>query len=160
MPHAADYARAYHDFRTEASEDGYDELARDLYVLERKARTRAAFPSQPVTFLGGVLLGLLTGYGVRPRRVLIWTISFLTITTLWFSQAGVVFEGWNTTYDILGFEFTTGSLYYSVTTFVTAPPHPPQNAGLLTDLLVILETYLGTVLTVLLGYVLGNRNRI
>ncbi|MFB6176933.1 MAG: hypothetical protein ABEI99_07295 [Halobaculum sp.] len=155
-----DHAHAYHDFRTKLSEEGYDELARDLYVLERKARTRAALPFQPITFLGGVLSGLLTGYGVRPRRVLLSSIVFLAATTLWFSQVGVVIGTWNTTYDLFGYEFETGAAYYSVVTFVTSPPHPPEHGGQFTRLVVTLETYLGTVLTVLLGYVLGNRSRI
>ena len=154
------HARAYHDFRSEVSNTGYDKVARDLYFLEQKARTRTALPSQPITFVGGLLSGLFTGYGVRPRQVFLSTIFVIIVTTLWFNQAGIVYDEWNTTYELLGREFNTGSVYYSVTTFVTAPPHPPQSTGLLTNLLLTLETYVGTVLTLLLGYALSTRSRI
>ena len=165
------HARAYHDFRSEVSNRGYDKLARDLYFLEQKARTRVAVQnesggrisnliSQLITFVGGLLSGLFTGYGVRPRRVFLSTILVIIGTTLWFNQAGIVYDGWNTTHELLGREFNTGSVYYSVTTFVTAAPHPPQSTGLLTNLLVTLETYVGTVLTLLLGYALSTRSRI
>lgn len=154
------HARAYHGLRVEISREGYDRLARDLYVLEQKARTRAAFPRGPITFFGGLLSGLLTGYGVRPRRVFLSTTFLIALTTLWFNLAGVVYEGWNTTYELLGFQLRTGSLHYSVVTFVTSPPHPPQSTDLLTNLFVTVETYLGTVLTLLLGYTLSNRSRV
>lgn len=51
-------------------------------------------------------------------------------------------------------------MYYSVVTFVMAPPHLPQSTDQLTSLLVTLETYVGTVLTLLLDYVLSNLSRI
>jgi uncharacterized protein YjbI with pentapeptide repeats len=154
------HARAYHDFRIELSNKGYDKMARDLYVLEQKARTRAAFPRNLITFFGGLLSGLLTGYGVRPRQVFLSSIFLIAVTTLWFNQTGVVYDEWNSTHELLAYQFRTGSLHYSVVTFVTSPPHPPQNTRLVTNLLVTLETYLGTVFTLLLGYTLSNRSRV
>jgi hypothetical protein len=55
-----------------------------------------------------------------------------------------------------------GALYYSVSTFVAVPPHPPSEIdgikGAVTSLIVLFETYLGTTFIILLGYVLGNRD--
>lgn len=140
-------AQNYHQFKNAFSEKGHGENARDAYVLERKARTRQAwFDGSPISFLGGVLSGLLTGYGVRPIRVLGASLAFLLFTAVW--------------YDLAGFKPNGGPLYYTVVTFVTSPPNPPTGASLPTRLVILLETYLGTVLTVLLGYVLGNRERL
>jgi hypothetical protein len=55
-----------------------------------------------------------------------------------------------------------GPLYYSIVTFVTSPPHPPPELGgtrgLLTQFITLAQTYVGTALIILLGYVLGNRD--
>jgi|APHM01.1.fsa_nt_gi Uncharacterized low-complexity proteins len=154
------HARAYENFRIKASNEGYNKLGRVLYILEKKAQTRAAFPEQFITFVGGVLSGLLTGYGVRPRQVLFSSLIVVIMTFFWFNQSGVTFDEWNYSYKFWGYELNTGSIYYSVTTFVTAPPNPPQDTGLITNVLVTVETYLGTVLTLLLGYTLTTRNRV
>jgi len=88
------------------------------------------------------------------------SIFVIALTTLWFNHIGVVHDGWDTYHQLFGYQIPTGSLHYSVVTFVTSPPNPPQSTDLLTDLLVTVETYLGTVLTVLLGYTLSNRSRV
>lgn len=67
-----------------------------------------------------------------------------------------------------------GTLYYTIVTFVTSPPHPiPEVQGSINVLqttildlqslnqaVLLFQTYAGTVLIILLGYVLGNRDRI
>jgi hypothetical protein len=107
--------------------------------------------TQFTTWIGGVLSRLLTGYGTRPTFVLGWTGLILVLTTAWF-ELGPVPSG-----------LEGGPLYYSVVTFVTSPPHPIQEVGevgMITEIIVLLETYIGTTLIVLLGYVLGNRERV
>jgi hypothetical protein len=102
-----------------------------------------------LTWFGGVLSRYLTGYGTRPAYVLGWTALILLVTTLWFTFGPSPSEGCR-----------GGPLYYSVVTFVTAPPHPPTEVGPITRAIVLGETYVGTALIVLLGYVLGTRDRI
>jgi hypothetical protein len=113
--------------------------------------SRKSIRTQFTTWIGGVLSRLLTGYGTRPTFVLGWTGLILILTTAWF-ELGPVPSG-----------LEGGPLYYSVVTFVTSPPHPIQEVGevgMITEIIVLLETYIGTTLTVLLGYVLGNRERV
>lgn len=122
-----------------------------MYVLERKARTREALANGDIlTVLGAILSRYLTGYGVSVFKVLGWTFGLLIVTTLWYTWSGGPWEG--------------GSLYYSVVTFVTSPPHPPPSPGGLkgnvTQTIVLFETYFGTVLIILLGYVLSNRDQV
>lgn len=82
-----------------------------------------------------------------------WTAAILAVTTVVYALGPAPSEGWD-----------GGALYYSVVTFVTSPPHPPPTAeGLPTGVIrtvVLLETYLGTALIILLGYVLSNRDRL
>ncbi|MBB6647500.1 hypothetical protein [Halobellus ruber] len=99
--------------------------------------------------MGGWLSRGLTGYGTRPLFVLLWSAAIVLGTTALFGLGPEPPEGWR-----------GGPLYYSVVTFVTAPPHPPRQVGAVTRAAVLIETYLGTALIVLLGYVLGTRERV
>jgi hypothetical protein len=105
--------------------------------------------TQFFTAVGGTLSRFLTGYGTRPLYVLFWTAAIVLVTTTLFAFGPAPANGWE-----------GGPLYYSVVTFVTAPPHPPMGAGVVTRAVVLLETYMGTALIVLLGYVLGTRERV
>lgn len=50
------------------------------------------------------------------------------------------------------------NIAYSVLTFTVAPP-PPMLSGVGPQLVMMVETCFGTLLIVLLGYILGNRER-
>lgn len=139
-----DLAQAYHDFKVEFQDHGLADNARQAYLLERKARTKEAWAHDDWAKVGSSLLSQwLTGYGVRVSYVLCWTVVILALTTLWYHLVGVA----------------ENSVYYSVVTFTTSPPHPPRVSGVATWAIVLFETYVGTTLIVLLGYVLGNRER-
>jgi len=114
-----------------------------------------------VQWIGNYLSRALTGHGVRVSRVLLWTALVLLAPWYWY---GLV-EGWT------GDSLRGGPLYYSVVTFVTSPPHPipavdgtvdlfpfAVDRGSLIRAVVLFQTYAGTALIVLLGYVLGNRD--
>ncbi|MFC7769331.1 pentapeptide repeat-containing protein [Salinirubellus sp. GCM10025899] len=146
-------ARGYHDLKSECSSNGLDEKARMVHSLERWARTREALARRDITTtLSGALSRFLTGYGTRVSYVLSWTIAVILFTTLWYewTAPAAVWRG--------------GPLYYSITTFVTSPPHPPDTdtglIGIVTEFIVLFETYFGTILIILLGYVLGNRDQL
>jgi uncharacterized protein YjbI with pentapeptide repeats len=175
-------AQAYHELKEALSEEGLSQRARQARALEQQARTAEAWerfkhqsservrrlpipykprqwlwppwPSPEIrtqffTAVGGTLSRGLTGYGTRPLYVLVWTAVIVLVTTALFAFGPTPDGGW-----------TGGPLYYSIVTFVTAPPHPPKQVGALTRAVVLLETYLGTALIVLLGYVLGTRERV
>ncbi|GAA0534580.1 pentapeptide repeat-containing protein [Halorubrum ejinorense] len=147
-------AKAYHHLKSVFSDKGIDRLARSARFSEKKARTMEAFHRrQLVAWVGMTLSRLLTGYGTRASRVLGLTALLFALTTAWYAVVPTVGGGWE-----------GGSVYYSVVTLVTSPPHPPQVAGIvfgaLTEAVVFVETYLGTALIILLGYVLSNRDRI
>ena len=144
-------AQVYHDLKTECSDHGLNEKARTVRAFELRARTQEARANGDVlTILGGLLSRWLTGYGVRVSYVLGWTGLLLGLTTLWYAFAPTgTWEG--------------GALYYSVVTLVTSPPHPPETTGVIgiaTEAIVLFETYVGTTLIILLGYVLGNRDQL
>ena len=157
-------ARGYERLRTVFQEKGLDEHHRTLYSYQRRARAKEALRArQPIQWLGNYLSRALTGHGVRVSRVFLWTAVVLLAPWYWY---GLV-EGW------AGEPLRSGPLYYSVVTFVTAPPHPMPavegsvdlfpfavDRGSLTRAVVLFQTYAGTALIVLLGYVLGNRDRI
>ena len=175
-------AQGYHELKEALSEEGLSQRARQARALEQQARTAEAWerfkhqsservrqlptPDEPgqwlsspwpspeirtqfFTAVGGTLSRGLTGYGTRPLYVLVWTAVIVLVTTALFAFGPTPDGGW-----------TGGPLYYSIVTFVTAPPHPPKQVGALTRAVVLLETYLGTALIVLLGYVLGTRERV
>ena len=155
-------ARGYEKLRKVFREKGLDEHHRTLYAYQRRARAKEALRSRrPVQWLGNYFSRILTGHGVRVSRVFLWTALVLLAPWYWY---GLV-EGWT------GDSLQGGPLYYSVVTFVTAPPGPLPEAGGRVDLfltavdrgtlsraVVLIQTYAGTALIVLLGYVLGNRD--
>jgi hypothetical protein len=80
----------------------------------------------------------------------LWTAAIVLLTTALFALGPAPPDG----------GWQGGPFYYSVVTFVTAPPHPPKGVWIVTQAAVLIETYLGTALIVLLGYVLGTRERV
>jgi uncharacterized protein YjbI with pentapeptide repeats len=176
-------AQGYHELKDALSEEGLSQRARQARALEQQARTAEAWgrfkrqsrerlsklrilagwrqsvsppwpgPEVRTQFLsavGGTLSRYLTGYGTRPLYVLLWTAGIILVTTVLFTLGSAPSgDGWE-----------GGPLYYSVVTFVTAPPHPPSGVGIVTRAAVLLETYIGTALIVLLGYVLGTREQV
>lgn len=79
-----------------------------------------------------------------------WTAAVILVTTALFKYSPVPSNR----------EWQGEPPYYSVVTFVTSPSHPPNDIGIGTRAVVLLKTYLGTALIVLLGYVLGTRERV
>jgi hypothetical protein len=77
---------------------------------------------------------------------LAWLVGILLFTTVWYRVMEVR-------------PSLMESLYYSVVTLTTAPPGPMPGNGGLTTWIATIETFVGTFLTVLLGYVLGNREQ-
>jgi hypothetical protein len=175
-------AQAYHEFKNALSDEGLSQRARQARALEQQARTAEAWArvkeqfrervrllqtvkgacqcvlppwpkpeirTQFLTAVGGSLSRYLTGYGTRPFYVFLWTAAIILMTTGLFALGPTPQGGWQ-----------GGPLYYSVVTFVTAPPHPPRQVWTVTQATVLVETYLGTALIVLLGYVLGTRERV
>lgn len=157
-------ARGYEQLRNVFKESGLDDHHRRLYSYQRRARAKQAIRSMRLVQWGGNYLSrMLTGYGVYVTRVLFWTAVVILVPWYWYTLV----NGW-TSEPIEG-----GPLYYSIVTFVTSPPHPiPEVEGTVSVLLATLErqslnqaivlfqTYAGTVLIILLGYVLGNRDRV
>ncbi|AXG06034.1 pentapeptide repeat-containing protein [Haloplanus rubicundus] len=153
-------AQGYEKLRRVFKLKGLDGHHRRLYSYQRRARAKEALRRKRLgQWLGNNLSRVLTGHGVLISRVLIWTALFVIGPTLWYTQ-------------LPRQSIEAGALYYSIVTFVTAPPHPilnlqgttqvilPISRQSLTQGIVLLQTYAGTVLIILLGYVLGNRDPI
>lgn len=144
-------AKSYDEIREEFKRNALNTSQKSLYFLQQRARTIEAISERSyLSFVLGVISELLTGYGVRARYTLFWTVLLIVVSTIWYSFVPEsTWEG--------------GPLHYSISTFVTSAPHPPdelQNEilNILTSAIVLIETYFGTVLIILLGYVLGNRD--
>jgi hypothetical protein len=141
-------ARMYHEIKTSYSENGLVGLARRYHLKERWARRREAKAQGDLrgysAWAGSLLSRIVTGYGVQLR----WTAALMLVVYL--VSAAV--------YWLAGMG-AGESLYYSIVTFTTAPPSPPPNS-IVTEAVAMCETFGGTLLIVILGYVLGNRERI
>ncbi|WP_158298382.1 pentapeptide repeat-containing protein [Halorubrum sp. SD626R] len=144
-------AKSYEKIREEFKENALNTSQKSLYYLQRRARTvEALSEGRRISFIIGGASELVTGYGVRAKHPLVWTILLMSLSALWYSYVPITtWEG--------------GPIHYSIATFVTSAPHPPNSLqsdflDIITQLVVLVETYLGTVLIILLGYVLGNRD--
>jgi len=140
-------ARTNHELKNAYSTNGLVARARDARYRERKARRQEAFADGwwrgYAAWLGSILANLFTGYGVQLR----WIVGMMF--ALFLLSAGVY------NYQGMGFH---DSLYYSVVTFTTSPPSPPETE--LSRLVAGIETFAGTAAIVFLGYVLGTRERV
>lgn len=134
-------AQAYHDLKLRFGEDhGLVGKARELYLLERQARGKEAEANgDRWNYYGSLASNYLTGYGVNYRRIVAVMLVVFAIPTFWYWLADI---------DV-------NVLYFSIVTFTTAPPITPN--GFITQVVAGIQTFLGTLLIVLLGYVLGNR---
>lgn len=135
-------ARSYHNLKTAFGGQGLVGKARKHYRLEREARGREARANGGVdgytAYIGSLLSRYMTGYGVGPLRVLLFAGQLFLLATIVYWDAGI-----------------SNFWYYSAITFIGTPPEPPISP--IVKLVVVVESFLGTALTVLLGYVLGNR---
>jgi hypothetical protein len=144
-------AKSYDEIREEFKQNALNTSQKSLYFLQQRARTMESLSEGSYLSFGlGVISEILTGYGVRARYTILWTILLMMTSTLWY-------------YFIPESVWEGGPLHYSVTTFVTSAPHPPDLSqtpliNSITRAVVLAETYFGTVLIILLGYVLGNRD--
>jgi hypothetical protein len=140
-------ARTYHEIKTAYSGSGLVGRARKYYMGERWARRKEAKVDGGLTgystWLASLVSRIVTGYGVQLR----WPIGIMLAL---FLAATAVY--WYT-----GVE---NSLYYSIVTFTAAPPGLDPPPGLFAKVTAILETFLGTLLIVVLGYVLGAREQV
>jgi len=139
-------ARIYHSLKTAFAANGLIGRARDHHVLEQDAReqeAKAADGRGSRAYLGSKASRYLTGYGVRPTRVgLFMAVLFSIATVAYLLDPGI-----------------ENSLSYSVVTFTTSPPGGTLPTHPVAQGIALIETFVGTVLVVLLGYVLGNRER-
>lgn len=143
-------ARSYHNLKVAFSDHGLVGKARDMHFLERRARgleSKAASERLNgwVTpgYLGSLASRWLTGYGVRVGRLALVMLLLLVGGALWYANGEI-----------------DDSVYYSVHTFTTNPPDDPPEGERVTRWIAMIQTFFGTVLVVLLGYVLGNREQV
>jgi uncharacterized protein YjbI with pentapeptide repeats len=138
-------ARAYHDLKTESHDNGLIEKARRLHINERRARRHETaaeegwFSRQHLIQLA---LGPVTGYGVGVWRLVGMMTALFIISTVTYALAGVV-----------------DPLTYSTITFATSPPRPTGSLPIWARFVANVETFVGTLLIVSLGFVLGNREQ-
>ena len=140
-------ARAYHDLKTTFNDHGLVGKARDMHVRERRARSLEAKSAGGILnrrYLGSLPARIFTGYGVRVRNLLFWMLLLFLIPTAIYAFAGVE-------------ETFLRNVSYSILAFTVAPPHIPSDPGV--QLIMMIQTFLGTLSIVLLGYILGNRER-
>lgn len=141
-------ARVYHDLKNAYSENGLIGKARKYRVRERTARRKEAFAEKKLkgysAWLGSLLSRIITGYGVQLRWVggIAISIYCMSVAIYWYIGMNI-----------------GESLYYSLITFVTAPPSPPSG-GIIGVTTAMVETFAGTLLIILLGYVLGSREQV
>lgn len=141
-------ARIYHELKVTYSENGLVGQARNYRILERYARRKEAKAKGGFkgysAWLGSLLSRIFTGYGVQLRYPAALMLVVYLLSAVVYLRA-----------DMSALQ----SLYYSVVTFTTAPPSPPPN-DLVTQATAMVETFIGTLFIVLLGYVLGNREQV
>lgn len=145
-----DIARAYHSLKTTFNEAGLIGKARKHHYLERRARgyeKKASTDLNPwVTpgWLGSFISRSFIGYGVQVQTLVTWMLILFVVSTAVYVSFGVE-------------ETIIENTVYSVLAFTVAPPGVPE--GLIPQVMVMIETFFGTLSIVLLGYVLGNREQ-
>jgi hypothetical protein len=162
-------ARAYNTLKSAFSEGGLVGKARKHHVLERRARGYEAKANGAISgslqfaegkrvpsfsrehgnvgadaaYIGSWLSRVTTGFGVRPFRLTLWMLFLFAISAVCYEvDPGI-----------------SDSIYYSVVTFTTAPPPESEPTLQVVRAVALVETFGGTLLIVLLGYILGNRER-
>lgn len=167
-------AQSYHKMKKVFKENGLIAKARKQHLRERGARRCEILSeargrgyglglrrrrnlkifgmSDYIGWLQSYVSWQLTGYGVDLRRIFrnigivfgLSTVTYLFLTN--FTPDTILTDEYTSTIEIL---------YYSVVTFTTTPPEMPEND--LIKIIVMAEAFLGTLLLVFLGYVLGTR---
>jgi uncharacterized protein YjbI with pentapeptide repeats len=162
-------AQGYEKLRKVFEQKGINQQHRKLYSYQRRARAKTALRSRAfIQWVGNYLSRILIGHGVMVTRVLFWTVVVILVPWYWYG----LIEGCASE-PVNGCGLRGGPLYYSIVTFVTSPPNPPPyvegrvdlllttvNRQSVTQAIVLFQTYVGTALIILLGYVLGNRDPI
>jgi uncharacterized protein YjbI with pentapeptide repeats len=168
-------ARVYNSLASQCSEKGLIREARSLKIGERWARRKEAWAGGDYfEWLGSGIAWQTTGYGISVRRVLRNMVFLFLGATLVYLFLGIgeeetgltMLEVFNCTSPVHSCplpqgEFTAAvfdKTYYSIVTFTTAPPEEPH--GKIVRSVAMAETFLGTLLVVFLGYVLGNREQV
>lgn len=153
-----------HRLTTTCSEQGLTTQARRLTIWDRQARRNVALSSgNLLSAFGSWLNWQATGYGVSIRRVSRNMIFLFLASTLTYLLYGIqTAEEAIPIFDLVSRPFLTESVvnavYFSVVTFTTSPPWT-VSVGV-SQWVAMVETFLGTLLVVLLGYVLGNREQV
>lgn len=140
-------ARSYHDLKTVFSDHGLVGKARSMYIRERRARSleaKAAYGQFDRRYLRSLPPWIFTGYGIRVQNLLFWMVALFLISTAVYVYVGVE-------------DTFVSNVTYSVLAFTVGPPAVPEGVG--TQVMMMVETFLGTLSIVLLGYILGNRER-
>jgi hypothetical protein len=162
-------ARAYNELKSAFSAAGLVGKARQYHVLERRARGFEARTNASITgylqftdgrslptfspehgnfrsygvYVSSLASRVTTGFGVRPLRLALWMLFLFAFSAaLYTIDPGI-----------------SDSVYHSVVTFTTAPPPGSAPTIGFVRAVELIETFGGTLLIVLLGYVLGNRER-
>lgn len=145
-----DIARGYYALKTIFNNAGLIGKARKHHYFERRARgyeVKASTDLNPwVTpkWLGSFLSRTFIGYGVRVQKLVGWMV--------------ILFVGSTIIYQIYSVEDTfIENISYSVRAFTVAPPRAPVD--LFPHIIMMVETFFGTLFIVLLGYVLSNREQ-
>jgi uncharacterized protein YjbI with pentapeptide repeats len=142
-------ARSYNNLKKAFSNYGLMNKARRMHLRERRARSfeaRASYGLFSWQYVSTLFSRFITGYGVQLRTLFFWML--------------VLFVGSTVVYQYFGIRSTTTEIIvYSVLAFTVAPP-PPLPSGILVQTVVMIETFFGTLSTVLFGYILGNREQV
>ena len=141
-------ARAYHELKTTFTASGLVGKAREMHVRERRARSLEVKGTEGLLhrrYLRSLPSRFVTGYGVRAGTLFSWMVALFVVPTAVYAVYGVG-------------DGVLETLAYSTLAFTAVPPGglPAQPVPLL---VVSVETFLGTLSTVLLGYMLGSRER-
>lgn len=169
-------SRTYHSLKNFFSENGLTAKARQHHLLERDARRLEAREEGGVagwsSYLGSWASRYLTGYGVSVKQILINIFVVLFFSTLGYAFFGVQSTKQSLSVEYLLDVFNSGastallwqtlfdSIYFSMITFTTVGYGVVGPETQAAKTIAIVEAFLGTVLIVLLGYVLGNRESI
>lgn len=153
------HARDSRMLATLCSEQGYIQNARVLTVWEKRARRNEEFANRNLlSVIGYSVNWQATGYGISVRRVVRNMLLLFVVSTYVYLDYGI-----NETLQpasAVGVEsrispYIVEILYFSVVTFTTSPPTAVTVE--ISQWIAMAETFLGTLLIVLLGYVLGTR---
>lgn len=141
-------SRAYHDLKTVFDAHGLIGKARDMHVRERRARSLEAKEANGVRnlrYIKSLPSRVFTGYGVSVLTLGSWMVALFLASTAFYVAVGVR-------------PTLVGNISYSILAFTVAPP-PPIPSEVWTQLVMMVETFFGTLSIVLMGYILGNREQ-